>query len=404
MEDIQGKRLTAFLLIFFASLLTLFLIYIIIICFLKLFLSCLYLFMIETKEKLHIVWTQDTEGLVLGIVSILKKNLSSLWYDIAEVLSHEINKYDEFEDEETTIWELQHSVRGQHVWVVADVNGKKGIVNGKGKDLYVKYNDRLMQALFLWNASRIHGGKTINYIITWLPYGREDKFPDGWLKETTKRSSASAHLLLDIIKEQLAPDYYVTMDVHNPAVFKWNNVTKCVNLYTWWAVQKAIQMIDKPDVLLSGMDQWWDKKIEAISNDLWLEYLNVIKKRSKKENNKVEEIIVVWETDGRDILIHDDILDTGGSFDTLVRKMRKKWTPNSVNAVITAGLFNGGAIQKLTVLHDEWLIDTIYITNAVYRECYPEFVKILDAAPNFAEVIEAAFTNRSINFNKGVTK
>ena len=45
------------------------------------------------------------------------------------------------------------------------------------------------------------------------------------------------------------------------------------------------------------------------------------------------------------------------------------------------------------------MIDTIYVTNSVYRETYPSFVKIFDAAPNYAEVIEAAFTNRSINFN-----
>ncbi|MEI7563858.1 MAG: hypothetical protein WCJ39_09890 [bacterium] len=42
----------------------------------------------------------------------------------------------------------------------------------------------------------------------------------------------------------------------------------------------------------------------------------------------------------------------------------------------------------------------IYITNGVYRENYPSFVKVFSAAPNYAEVIEAAFTNRSINFNK----
>jgi len=45
-------------------------------------------------------------------------------------------------------------------------------------------------------------------------------------------------------------------------------------------------------------------------------------------------------------------------------------------------------------------MSTLYITNAVYRASYPDFVVVLDAAPNFAEVIEAAFVGRSINFNK----
>lgn len=361
--------------------------------------------MIVTREKIHIVWTQDTEVLVGNMIDILKKNLSSLGYDIANVLSYEINIYDEFADEETTIDKLQHSVRGHHVWVVADVNGKKTVINKKTlQPMLVKYNDRLVQALELCNAAQIHGWKTLNFISTTLPYGREDKFPDAGLKENTKRSSASAHFFLDIIKDQLAPDYYVTMDVHNTSMFKGNKVTKCVNLHTWRAVQRAVQLIDKPDILISGMDQWWDKKIEAISNDLWLDYLNVIKKRSKKENNKVEEIIIVGDPIWRDVLIHDDILDTWGSFDLLVREMWKKWKPTSVNAVITSWLFNGKAIEKLIQLRKEWLINKIYITNGVYREYYPDFIEVFDAAPNYAEVIEAAFTNRSINFNKWVTK
>ncbi len=360
--------------------------------------------MIETKEKIHIVWTQDTEWLVMGMVDILKKNLKSLEYDIAKVLSYEINTYDEFTDEESTIWELKHSVRGQHVWIVADVNGNKIILDKKRNPMHVKYNDRFVQSLFLGNAAIVHWCKTLNFIYTWMPYGREDKFPDGWLKETTKRTSTSAHFFLDVIKEQLSPDYYVTMDVHNSAIFKGNKITKCVNLHTWRAVQRAVQILGKSDILLSGMDQWWDKKTDAIAEDLWLDYLNVIKKRSKKENNTVEKIIIVWDPTGRDILIHDDILDTGGSFDKLVREMWKIGTPNSVNAVITAGLFNGSANEKLIKLHDEKLIGTIFITNAVYRNYYPDFVTVFDAAPNYAEIIEAVFTNRGIDFNKWVTR
>ena len=339
----------------------------------------------------------------MSMVGILRHNLGALGYDVDHILSYEINTYNEFADEETTIWELKHSVYGKHVRIVIDVNGNKSVIGKKGNPLHVKYNDRLVQWLFLGNAARVHGWKTVNYISTGMPYGREDKFPDAGLKETAKRSSASAHFFLDIVKQLLAPDYYVTMDAHNPAIFKWNENTKCVNLYTWWAVQKAVQLIGRPNVLLAPTDQWGDKKVEAISHDLWLDYINVIKRRSKKENNVVDDIIVVGDITGRDILIHDDILDTGGTFEILVRKLWELGKPKSISAVITAWLFNSWAIEKLTTLHNEWLMTTLYITNAVYRESYPDFVVVLDAAPNFAEVIEAAFVGRSINFNKWAT-
>jgi hypothetical protein len=50
------------------------------------------------------------------------------------------------------------------------------------------------------------------------------------------------------------------------------------------------------------------------------------------------------------------------------------------------------------------MLGIVFVTSGVYRESYPPFVKVFSAAPNYAEVIEAAFTNRSINFNKGVIK
>lgn len=355
--------------------------------------------MIETKEKIHLIWTQDTANLTLEIEGILRNNLWSLDYDVDKVLSSEINIYDEFADEETTIGELRDSVRGKHVWMISDINGKKWV-----PPHHIKYNDRLVQSLLLGNAAKIHGSKTLNIIASGVPYVREDKFPDGWVKSTTKRVSASADLFHTIILNELSPDYYVTMHVHNPAIFKGKNTTKCLDLYTWWSVQQALSQLsrDKNNVLLCSTDGWWQKKVEAIASDLDLNSMIVLKRRIKK--NEVDEVTLTGSVEGKNVLLHDDMIDTAGSFVKLIDEM---WRPNSpwgnpstVDAVITAWLFNGLAKDKLKKLHDEWKIGTIFVTNLVYRDKYLSFVKVLDAAPNFAEVIEAVFTDRSIDFNK----
>lgn len=65
------------------------------------------------------------------MVGILRRNLGALGYDVDQLLSYEINTYDEFADEETTIGELKYSVYGKHVWIVVDVNGKKSVVGKK---------------------------------------------------------------------------------------------------------------------------------------------------------------------------------------------------------------------------------------------------------------------------------
>jgi len=200
------------------------------------------------------------------------------------------------------------------------------------------------------------------------------------------------------------------MHAHNTSIFKWNGVTKCLDLFTGWEVQQAAEILANEynifDPLMSTMDWWGQKKNEAIAGDLGFDNMTIIKERFKNEKNKVEKITLTKQIGWRDILLHDDILDTGWSFETVLNTMwdptSLHWTPKSVNAVITWWLFNGLAIETLTKLHNEGKFNTIFITNAVYRESYPPFVRVFNAAPNFAEVIEAVFTNRGINFNKWV--
>jgi phosphoribosylpyrophosphate synthetase len=52
---------------------------------------------------------------------------------------------------------------------------------------------------------------------------------------------------------------------------------------------------------------------------------------------------------------------------------------------------NKDSVAKLTKLYDEGKFENIYITNTIYREIYPPFVKIIDVAPIFADAIKNIF-------------
>lgn len=114
------------------------------------------------SEKLHIISTQDTKQLTASIVDIIKD-------DLQDVVSYEHSEYDEFANGEVKV-RLDQSVRGKHVYVIGDVNGKQQV-----KDFCIKYNDRLMQILLLMQCASNHGAKTVNVIPTCFPYSRQDK-------------------------------------------------------------------------------------------------------------------------------------------------------------------------------------------------------------------------------------
>jgi len=281
------------------------------------------------------------------------------------------------------------------VYIVADVNGRASVDNYR-----ISYNDRLIQMLLLANNAKKFKAKTINLIPTCFPYSRQDK-PTQWgLKERVSREPSSAQFLTDIIQNYLWTDYCITMDIHNPAVINNSNQTNFVNLYTWWMVQHVANILKKQgkDIVISPMDEWWLKKISSISKDLRLPYITVIKWREKV--NEVDKISVYGDVKDKDILIHDDILDTWGSLIKLIEKLHELGA-RSVNVSITHGMFNNDAIKKLTDLHEKWLFEKIYVTNPVCRELsfYPDFVEVIDASKNFADPIKSNFLGQGINYN-----
>ncbi len=341
------------------------------------------------KEKIHLISTQDTKVLVDNIFFIMKKDLSEGLISIENVV------YDEFANGETRV-NLNQSVRGKHVYVIWDVNA-----NGETGDCCVKYNDRLIQLLLILQCAKNHGAKTVNIIPTCFPYSRQDKPVQWWLKERVSREPSSAQFMVDIFQDLLNTNYCITIDVHNPAVINNSRKTNFVNLYTGWFLQKIILNLWKQDIVISPMDEWWLKKIASISKDLWLNYLTVLKKRDYSKINSVDEIFVHGDVKWKDIIIHDDILDTGGSLIKLIEKIYKSG-PKSINVSITHGLFNKDSSKKLEILHNQWKFEKIFVTNTVFRKEYPSFVEIIDSAPIFAETIKNIFMWGSINYNFGV--
>ncbi len=340
------------------------------------------------KEKLHIIGTQDTKHLVASLVAILQR-------DFQDTITYEYVDYQEFANGEIKVV-LDESVRGKHVYVVWDVNG-----HHNSDTYHIKYNDRLVQLLLILQCAKNHWSKTVNVIPTCFPYSRQDKPIQWWLKERVSREPSSAQFMIDIFQDLLTTDYCITIDIHNPAVINNSRKTNFVNLYTGWFVQQVITKSKKDNVVLSPMDEWWLKKVSSVSKDLALDYLTVLKKRDYSQPNTLDEIFVHGSIAWKNIIIHDDILDTWGSLIKLIEEINKK-NPQSINVTITHGMFNKDAISKLTRLYHEKKFEAIYVTNTIYREEYPEFVQIIDVAPIFADAIKNIFMWWSINYNHWV--
>ena len=336
---------------------------------------------------LHIISTPDTK--ILGeevrrkIQSILDKwhKSNPKIYKKRKVTLENIETYEKFKNGES-IPTLTQSVRWKHVYLLSDPHWDYWKSERSLDDKIA--NDKLILDTAKWN-----GARSVNLIQSAMPYARQDKTTP-W-----KRQSGS----FDTIGREFSyftgsNGYIMNLDLHNPASKSAFQGTNFINFHTWWFIKRCIQDMNKEqwNIVLSGADQWWDKKVSGIAKEYWLQKIIVIKDRDYSKKNSVNTIDIYWDIEWKDILIHDDILDTWGTLCSLLEEMLKK-KPKSINIAITHWQFNGEAFEKLEkiIKKSEWVIEKVYITNSINKSNLPEYVEVMHTDDIIANNIFSIF-------------
>lgn len=341
---------------------------------------------------LHLVATPDTEKLarevqtqIQAILDLARKNDSSIWEN-ETVTVDVIPAYESFECGES-ISTLTESVRWKHVYLFSDPSG-----DFESADWVIRKNDldkKLMHDLLLLASIRDNGAASTNLVQACVPYARQDK--------TTPRKRQTASI--DVIWEWISNiternGYCINIDIHNPAsksAFKWTNF---INLYTWWFVEEAIRRsgLTRQSLTLSWADQWGAKTTAAIAKALELKHINVIKDRDYSIPNSVDEIEVYWDVEWRDVVIHDDMLDTWGTMEKLIEEIIQR-KPKSITVAITHGMLNGKAIERLTRIKEKYpdIIKKVFITDSINKLDLPDFIEVIGLKNILANTITGIY-------------
>ena len=118
----------------------------------------------------------------------------------------------------------------------------------------------------------------------------------------------------------------------------------------------------------------------------------VICHKQRAKANVVESMSLIGDVKGRDVILIDDIIDTGGSI-TKAGELIMENGASSVRAFCTHPIFSGDAIEKIekSPFTEVVVTDTIPIR----KECSK--IKVLTTAGLFAEVIRRVENYESIS-------
>ncbi|MEI3613960.1 ribose-phosphate diphosphokinase [Pseudogracilibacillus sp. SO30301A] len=273
-----------------------------------------------------------------------------------------------FSDGETQI-NIEESVRGCDVYVI--------------QSLSEPVNENLMELLILTDALKRASARTINIVLPYYGYARQDR-------KARSREPITAKLVANLL-ETTGADRVLTLDLHAPQIQGFFDVP-IDHLQGVPILSEYIKEKNLDDIVVVSPDHGGVIRARRMADRLKAP-IGIIDKRRPKPN--VAEVMnIIGDIEGKTAIIIDDIIDTAGTIqlaaDALVEKGAK-----AVYACATHPVLSGPAIERM----ENSRIEELVVTNTIELPEYKKINKItqLSVAPLIGEAIVRIHENKSVS-------
>ncbi len=262
----------------------------------------------------------------------------------------------------------KRSVRGHDVF----------LIQGLGAPV----NRNIMEMLIFIDALKRASAARITAVLPFYAYGQSDK-------KDQPRVPITARLLADIIVTAGA-DRYITIDLHAGQIQGFFSIPgdelTALPILVNYIEDKRIE-----NMVVVSADLGFAKKARNFARRLDAPLAFVEKRRIP--NSHAEALTIIGEVAGKNAILVDELVDTGGTLISAV-DLLKKSDARTVHTVCTHATLSGDAVEKLAKAPIEEFIctDSVYIPPA---KRLPNF-KILSVAPLLGEVIRRTNEARSV--------
>ena len=241
--------------------------------------------------------------------------------------------------------------------------------------------DNLLELLLMIDAAKRASAKEIIAVVPYFGMARQDR-------KDKPRVPIGAKLAANLISSAGATRI-MTIDLHADQIQGFFEVT-VDHLYGSTVFIQYIQSLKLPNLLIASPDVGGSKRANAYAKHFNCDIVICYKKR--KVANEVAEMKIIGNVEGKDVILVDDMIDTGG---TLVKaaNMMKNLGANSVRAISTHPVLSGEAYDNIK----NSLIEELIVSDTLPMIKEIEKIKVLTIADLFADVIKSINKNESIS-------
>jgi ribose-phosphate pyrophosphokinase len=227
---------------------------------------------------------------------------------------------------------------------------------------------------------------------------------------TTRRSSVGLWIHLKILAS-LGTRHIVTYQLHSDKSKSMIDPTICVmdDIPALTLLKRRLcdVYIRNPETLEQEVRPHWafcsvdaggEKLARRFANSFGAPLVVAHKQRDYSKMNTVESVSILSSEpiEGKVLWIVDDMVDTAGSVETLIRALAPLG-PKEINLIAVHALFSHPGPERLTRLSEEGLLNHIMVTDTVYGpDPEPNLIPNLEVVPSAelsAKVIRTIVTN-----------
>ena len=241
--------------------------------------------------------------------------------------------------------------------------------------------DNLMELLLMIDAAKRASARHVTAVIPYFGWARQDR-------KDKPRVPIGAKLVANLL-DAAGATRIMTMDLHADQIQGFFEIP-VDHLFASTIFLPYVKSLNLDNLTIASPDMGGSKRAYAYSK--FLESDVVICYKQRKAANVVGSIELIGEVKGRNVILVDDMIDTGGTLAKAADLMIERGAL-SVRAICTHAILSGDAYDKI----ENSQLSELIVTDSIPLKHRSNKIKVVTCAPLFAEVMRMVHHNNSIS-------
>src|SRR6056300_57731 len=242
-------------------------------------------------------------------------------------------------------------------------------------------SDNLMELLMAIDAAKRASANYITAVVPYYGFARQDR-------KDKPRVSIASKLVADLLGTAGA-NRVMTMELHAPQIQGFFNVP-VDHLESSIIFAPYIKTLKQDNLVIAAPDVGASNRIREVAKMLNLPM--VICDKERKKANEIANMTVIGDVDGKDVVLIDDIIDTGGTLCKAAQMLTEKGA-KTVRALCCHPVLSGKAYDDI----ENSVLTELVVTDSIPLKKHIDKIKVLSVAPLWARAIRNVHENGSIS-------